>query len=274
MKTKKARATARMNNQDTFRTTIKASGGLSPVQGVAVSNYIYSWWSPISSLSGDNSNPLFNQPEFSLYRNLYDQFRVTGLNVKLTPRLKTAEAGAMVQAEGSGLVTYGRGVVYSVEDRDGKAPASIPSLKRYASSKCQSIYKSLSRTYRPDFRKADVWFDCQDPAGLSETMRATGVAGGITIYAESLPEPKNTIINEPWYDIEVTYYVTFKGKAFVNITLGDKGEVCVQAEYPTGEAIVVAEDNMSPGHEHDGAIDTAGNRIGGPTGPTGPAELV
>lgn len=257
---KKMLRKARMNNNDLCYRTIQASGGLTPVQGVAVSNYVGTWWSPIPSLSSTASNPLFNLPEFTLFRNMYDQFRVNGVTVRLIPRIKTAEAGALVTAEGNGGLTYGKGVLWSVEDRDGVAPLSIASLKRYASVKTQSIYKTFQRSYRVNYRKANVWFDCQDPAGLNDVARSLGITGGITVYAESFPEPKNTIINDPWYDIEVKYYVVFKGKAIPSMTEDASGNVLVAADFPVTETVMYAEENTDK-NPHSGAIDLSGNRI-------------
>jgi len=251
---------ADMNNNDILKRTIQVTGGLTPSQGITVSNYVGTWWSPVPDLSTNNSNPLFNAPEFTLFRNMYDQFRVTGLRLKLIPRIKTAEAGALVTGEGSGDLTYGRGVAYTVEDRDGIAPLSIPSLKRYASVKTHSIFKTISRSYSVNYRKANLWFDCQDPAGIHDVARSLGVAGGITVYAESFPEPKNTIINDPWYDIEVSYYVTFKGRAMPSLKVDDNGTVSVGASFPTTELPVSAETNTDE-NPSVGAIDASGNRI-------------
>lgn len=254
------RKKATMNNNDLCYRTIQASGGLTPTQGVAVSNYVGTWWSPIPSLSSTASNPLFNLPEFTLFRNMYDQFRVNSVSVKLIPRIKTAEAGALVTAEGAGNLTYGKGVLYSVEDRDGPAPFSIASMKRYASIKTQSIFKTFQRSYRVNYRNANVWFDCQDPAGLNDIARSLGITGGISVYADSFPEPKNAIINDPWYDVEVRYSVVFKGKAIPTMTEDASGNVLVSADFPVTEALMYAEDNTDK-NPHSGAIDVSGNRI-------------
>lgn len=245
------------NNVDMHRYNVQLSGSWTPTQGVTVSNFLYTYWSPSPATLTYQSNPIANSPEFALYCNMYDQFKVNGVRVKLIPRVKTLESAALATAEGAGTITMGKGVIYSVEDRDGIAPSNIAALKRYASVKTHSIYKTATRTYWIDKTKSN-WLDCQGLTLLPDIQKAVGYNGGITFYGESLPEVKNTLFNEPWYDLEVTYMCVFRGKATVKITqVGTQvtlNPTVNNRETPVAAATVSELISV-------GAIDPSGNRI-------------
>ena len=254
---------AAMNNNDIHRAVIQVSGTLRPVQGLSVSNYVYAWFSPNPSLSltPSPSIPLFNINEFTLNRNMYDQFRVKGVSVRMVPKYKTLEAAQALAAEGTAL-KMGSGIVYTVEDRDGSAPNSIVALKRYASVKAHSVFKTINRYYGVKYNKSNTWFDCQDPAGMLDVQRSIGLAGGITVYGESLPEYNGTIINDPWYDLEIKYFCEFKGKAQLQLSFdSETGDVVVgkQSAVPLldfSPVTVITDANPSAG-----AIDASGALI-------------
>lgn len=253
------RAPRRMReaNVDLHKYTVALSGSWTPQQGVTVSNFLYTYWSPSPATLTYQSNPIANSPEFALYCNMYDQFKVNGVRLRLIPRIKTLESAALVQAEAAGNITMGKGVIYSVEDRDGIAPSNIAALKRYSSVKTHSIFKPITRTYWID-RTKSMWLDCQGLTLLSDIQKAVGYAGGITVYGESFPEVKNTLFNEPWYDIEIQYFCVFRGKATVKITQSGTqvtlNQTVVNKETPFA-AQTVSEQVSA------GAIDPSGNRI-------------
>jgi len=262
-KAKKAgrKAVKRMNNMDDHRVTIKMAGSLTPIQGLTVSNYLYTYWTPgvFSSIPTGQSQSLSLSSEFTLYRNMYDQWRVNRVTVRIIPRANVVDAVGLIAQNDTGSITQGKGVYYTVEDRDGIAPGYIGSLNKYASVKVSRLTSRLTRSYSPT-NKDNVWYDCQDPAGLDQLQRTTGMRGGITLYAESLPEVSGTLTNSVWADVEVSYDVTFRGKCLVNIISNDDGSVTVapvdDANMETPFSVKIQE-----GNEHFGAVDVSGNMI-------------
>ena len=260
-KAKRARRVrARENNMDDHTVVHKMAGSITPQQGLTVSNYVYTWWSPSAKVqTPPQSNQLLFSSEFGLYRNLYDQYRVNYMTVKVIPRANVVDAILLVQQNDSAQITQGKGVYYSCEDRDGIAPGLVGALNKYASVKCHKLTKSMTRTYKPNNAK-NLWFDCQDPAGLQEPARAGGYLGGITIYGESLPELIGTLANSVWADCEVSYSVTYRGKAMTQLTTNDDGSVTVgQFDPVDAEAPFVVK--TQEGINHQGAVDLSGNII-------------
>jgi len=259
----KRAARARENNMDTRTEVIKVTSSIVPVEGERVSNYVYGYWSPSPQFNAGvvpQSQPLFASKEFTLLRNLYDQFRVNSVTLTIIPRYTMTDSATLV-AIGDGStsqITMGKGVYYTVEDRDTVAPSNIEALKRYASVKQHKITARMSRKY--SVKSGKMLFDCQDPAGLNDIQRAIGLKGGITVYGESFPELRNTTFNGVWADVEVAYNVTFVGKSMVSLTLNDDGSVVVSQPDPlateTLQQYLSNEDNI-----HQGAIDLSGNRI-------------
>lgn len=226
---------ARENNMDTRTEIIKLTGAIVPTQyapggSQRVSNAVYGYWSPSPQFNAGlvpQSMPLFASKEFSLYRNLYDQFRVNSITLTVIPRYTMTDAATLVALTDGTIpqMTMGKGVFYTVEDRDGVAPANIEALKRYASVKQHKINKRMSRKYSVKY--GNTLFDCQDPAGLDDIQRSLGLKGGITVYGESLPELTNATANGVWADVEVVYSVTFVGKAAVGLTANEDGSITV-----------------------------------------------
>jgi len=250
----------RENNMDDHTVVHKVAGSITPLQGLTVSNYVYTYWSPAPNyLTPSQSNPLFSSSEFNLYRNLYDQFRVNRVTVRIIPRANVTDSVGLIVQNDSAALTQGKGVYYTVEDRDGIAPGYIGSMNKYASVKVTKLTSKLTRTYAPTNSK-NLWFDCQDPAGLDQISRSIGMRGGITLYAELLPEVLNTVLNSVWADVEVLYSVTYRGKAMVNLTVNDDGSVTAA---PVDDATMEVPFSVKTqeGNNHLGAIDTSGNVI-------------
>jgi len=168
------------------------------------------------------------------------------------------QTSLIVQNDSAGI-TQGKGVYYTVEDRDGIAPGYIGSLNKYASVKVSRLTSKLTRSYAPTNSK-NLWFDCQDPAGLDQLQRSTGMGGGITLYAESLPEVVNTVLNSVWADVEVLYSVTYRGKAMVNLTVNEDGSVLASPLDDANMEVPFAVKTQE-GNNHQGAVDTSGNII-------------
>lgn len=238
----------------------KVAGSITPLQGLTVSNYVYTYWSPAPNyLSPAQSNPLFSSAEFNLYRNLYDQFRVNRVTIRIIPRANVVDATNLVTQNDSASITQGKGVYYTVEDRDGIAPGYIGSMNKYASVKVTRLTSKLTRTYMPTNAKS-LWFDCQDPAGLDQISRSIGMRGGITLYAESLPEVTNAVLNSVWADVEVLYSVTYRGKAMVNLTVNEDGSVLASPVDETNMEVPFSVKTQE-GNNHLGAVDLSGNII-------------
>jgi len=263
-----AKRRARENNLDKRTEVIKVTGAIVPTQSDPnandrLSNAVYGYWSPSPQFNAGlvpQSMPLFATKEFSLYRNLYDQFRVNSVTLTIIPRYTMTDAATLVAlTDGTTpTLTMGKGVFYTVEDRDGVAPSNIEALKRYASVKQHKVNKRMSRKYSVKY--GNTLFDCQDPAGMNDIQRSLGLKGGITVYGESLPELKDTQKNGVWADVEVSYSVTFVGKAMVGLTANEDGSITVA---PADEANLFPlqqylsnEDNI-----HQGSVDVSGNRI-------------
>ena len=256
-------ARKRAANLDVVKQVIKISGSQSPVQGLAVSNYAYSFFSPTPGPAvGGVSLSLLGSPEYAMFRQMYDQVRVQSVNVKLVPRYNATEATAFTAAIDNATLTAGKQVYYSVIDRDGIAPSSITSLKKYASVRTHSMNKPMSRTYTVKYEGANGWFDCQNPALMDQIQQNLGLWGGITIYGESFLEDFAGLFNGIWADVEVTYNVLFRGKALLSIAVDvDTGNVTL-SQTPTGTLeqvqILVSHDDI----DHAGAVDLSGNPIG------------
>lgn len=255
------RAAKRMNNMDDHTVVHKLAGSITPLQGLTVSNYVYSYWTPgiTSTPAPGQSNPLIGSSEFQLYRNLYDQFRVNRVTVRIIPRANVVDQTSLIAQNDTGSITQGKGVYYTVEDRDGIAPGYIGSMNKYASVKVTRLTSRLTRSYSPSNSKV-TWYDCQDPAGLDQLQRSTGMRGGITIYAESLPEVTNAVLNSVWADVEVLYSVTYRGKAMVNLTVNDDGSVTAAPVDETNLELPFSVKTQE-GNNHFGAVDLSGNKI-------------
>jgi hypothetical protein len=253
---------ANMDNKDDHTVVHKLAGSITPLQGLTVSNYVYTYWSPAPNyLSPSQSNPLFGSAEFNLYRNLYDQFRVNRVTIRIIPRANVVDQTSLIAQNDPGSLTQGKGVYYTVEDRDGIAPGYIGSMNKYASVKVSRLTSKLTRSYSPTNSKS-LWFDCQDPAGLDQLARGTGLRGGITLYAESLPEVTGTVLNSVWADVEVLYSVTYRGKAMVNLQVNEDGSVTAKPVDDTNMEIPFAVKTQE-GNNHAGAVDLSGAIIEG-----------
>lgn len=226
----KKRSQAR-KNMDTFFLRAKTLYNQIPTQGTTVSNYTYGG----TQLLGGN---LTTNAEFNFYRLQYDQFRVNRVRLSCTPKANVLDA-VTAQQDGTYTLT-GDGMIHTCLDRDGLAPSSIANISRYPSYKSFSLLKKWSRMYSVTYPKG-VWLDSQNPTdpqkiGLIESL---GLAGGITFYAENLPEDSGEIFNEPWAEIKMEFDVVFRGKTSGNLafTTTPEGFVTgVSITQPTGEA--------------------------------------
>lgn len=238
-------------NKDVFKTKITINGVLSPSQGVVATNYIQVWVSLLNAQSGVLN--VTQSPEFATWRQIYDRFRVHGVSMTLKPRYKTSEVTAALIAGGSAvpLVTNsGNNMVFSAVDRDGKTPSSIDQLMKYSSHKKASIYTTHRRGYGVKYAK-DIWFDAQNIAANSVLASAVGALGCIGIYAENVPEFTSQVVNPIWYDVEISWNLSFQGKV-MNPTVSNTGAVTL--EQPLAAAYLTASTFAGIGNYSNSAL--------------------
>lgn len=204
MVTKNHKAKAK-KNMDTFFLKTKSLFTVTPTQGLTVSNYIYS----VASMdpTGNNAAYIYNA-EFALYRLQYDKFRVNSITYRCKPKANVFDV-ANAQNDTS-LTLTGDGLIHTCIDRDGPAPSSMAAISRYPSYKSYSLQKPWVRTYSIKY-PTGIWIDCNAPEQFS-MIKELGLSGGVTIYAENLPEDKNEVANEPWAEVTVEFNIVFQGK--------------------------------------------------------------
>jgi len=188
--------------------------------------------------------------------------RVHSVTLKIIPRANMTEQSNLITLNDTAYLTAGKNIFYTVEDRDGIAPASIQTLKKYSSVKEHRNDKKMVRTYRVKYEGQNGWFDCQDTGAMDQIQQNLGLLGGLTVYGESFIERSGQVLNSVWADVEVTYNMTYRGKALVSIAVdADTGKVTL-ADTPsvTLEALQVFTGNDVV--NHFGSVDTSGNQIG------------
>lgn len=214
-------------NMDTYFLRCRTVANVTPVQGVAVHNYVYQVFNmdPINGQIYETS--YLKNAEFKLWSLQYDKFRVNSVTVVVTPKANVLDL-ANAQNDTAYKLT-GDGCVHTVIDRDGKAPSSIAQLARYPSYRKYSVTKKFSRTYAIKY-PTGIWLDCDAPA-LFSMSKELGLTGSITMYAEDLLEDSGEVYNEPWAQIEVFYNIVFQGKTSNSLsavyTEGEITGVCI-----------------------------------------------
>lgn len=194
-------------NMDTFFFKSKVTALLTPLQGVAVANYIYQVFT-LDPTAGSFTGLYMNNAEFNLYRGLYDKFRVNSVKVTFIPKANVLDQAHAQQD--STLNVTGDGNIHHCIDRDGAAPSNIARVSRYPSYRKTSVLKKFSRTYSIKY-PAGVWIDCDFPADFS-LSKELGLTGGVTIYAENILEDNSEIYNEPWASVLIEHNIVFQGK--------------------------------------------------------------
>jgi len=182
--------------------------------------YFFALWNP------NSSSGVASIPEFRMWAGMYDRFRVTGVKIRVTPRIDSINQMA-VTASASNTANDGAGVYYVVKDRDSSAPSSIPQIRRYKNTRVYKETKPCTASYNIKFPKG-FWLDTNaDYAPGSGTqgqtmMNQIGGAGGITVYAENILEKAGQIVNYTWADVEVTWTCAFQCYNPRTITVVDK----------------------------------------------------
>jgi len=247
-------------NLDVYKFQIKQSFTLTPTQGATVSNYFNVMVSPAPGDGiGAQSGALKVSTEFALYRQMFDQFRVLGVTMKVMPKVTVSETAAMTLASGTDM-TVGKCVYYTIIDRDGTVPSSISAINKYSSRKVHKTTSSVTRSYNVNYEGKNTWFDCQNVNDMPDIQKSLGLWGGISVYAESLPEQTGTLFNLPWADVEIVYRLAFRGKSLVGVAVGDDGTVTLkQPDLTILDPVLTF--LSSDSNDHLGAVDNSGNII-------------
>jgi len=209
MVTKQRKGKAK-KNMDTFFFKSKVTALITPVQGVAVSNYIYNCFTLDPTAGGGAFAPpayLYNA-EFNLYRGLYDKFRVNSVKVTFIPKANVLDQST-AQNDGA-LNLTGDGMIHHCVDRDSVAPSNVARISRYPSYRKTSVLKKFSRVYSVKYPMG-IWIDCDAPAQFT-MAKELGLTGGVTIYAENILEDNYEVFNEGWASVLVEHNIVFQGK--------------------------------------------------------------
>lgn len=208
-------------SMDTYPLTCKFTMTSIPTQGATVSNYVYHSF-PLMNPS--STTDVTQNAEFSLFKNIYDQVRINSILIKVTPK---ANVLSQAEAQYDGVMTLtGDGLVHTVVDRNSAGPWNVSALTKYSSYRKFNQKKAFSRSYKVSWPKG-VWLDCKSIYDDQTLLKRLGCFGGLTLYAENLPEDANEVINEPWADIHIYYNVVFRGKTSASLSSTDGGGVKV-----------------------------------------------
>lgn len=206
MVTKQRKAKAK-KNMDTFFFKSKVTAQITPLQGVAVANYIFNAFT-LDPNNNSNTAAYINNAEFNLYRGMYDKFRVNSVKVTFTPKANVLDQN--VAQQDATLNLTGDGMVHHCIDRDGLAPSNVARISRYPSYRKTSVLKKFSRVYSVKY-PTGVWIDCDAPANFTMS-KELGLTGGVTIYAENILEDNYEVWNEAWASVLIEHNIVFQGK--------------------------------------------------------------
>lgn len=208
--------------QDMIVRTFKQSSYMSPYQGATVTNYIKSFFSPFSP-SGNAR--LRDMPEFNLFANMYDRYRIDSVSIRIIPRVNVNTAAVTA----SSSYNNSNAVYYVTMDRDSVAPSSIVQLKRYKSTRVLSQLKGCRTTYSVKWPKG-FWLDTtsdREPTQNNPIANSIGLIGGITVYGENFTERAGSVSNYIWADCEVSYRVAFQTYNPQSLSLDEVGNVSI-----------------------------------------------
>lgn len=211
-------------NMDTFALTCRNTVQLVPVQGATVANYIYNFF-PLLDNGTSYSYGLVKNAEFILYKQMYDQFRVNSITIKVVPKANVLDQ--FYNQADSALTNYGDGLYHTAIDRDTAVPWNITMISRYPSYRKYNVKKSWNRTYKITWPKG-VWLDCQSPFEDLSLLNRLGCNGGIGVYAENFLEDVAELVNEPVANVVVQFNVVFRGKVNAQLNLNEDGTVTIK----------------------------------------------
>lgn len=223
--------------EDIHYQNFKISSKLIPTQAVTQSNYMKYMFSPFSV---EGSFLLRDLAEFRVFTNMYDRYRITGVNVRVIPRITQTTQQVI-----GGNDNDGTGVFYTAIDRDSVCPSSINAMKRYKSCRVHKQTASMTRGYNVKYPK-EFWMDTRLDVNPGESSpfytnaRQIGLTGGITLYGENFTERSGQVLNYVFADVEVTYKCVFQTYNPQGLSLdGETGEVTISAQTDEDDATKV-----------------------------------
>lgn len=218
----KVQAKKRKQNSDTMSLLCKSQFDIVPQQGLNVSNYISQFF---SLLPDADFLSIVDNADFTLYRNLYDRFRVNSMLVQWTPRPNVLD---QVNAQADTVMHLGDNLLHYAADRDGRAPSNIGSMMKYSSYFKIACLKKHSRKYSVSYPRG-IWLDTSAPTDKSQLSKGIGLQGGISVYGENFVEDGGEVWNEPLGTFTVWWRVVFQGKTSGKISYNEETqEVCIK----------------------------------------------
>lgn len=208
---RKGRAVANTNS-NSFKTACKWNAVQTVSSGVTVDNYIYFDTSALVGVAN-----VATTREYSVYSKLFDQFRITGVTMKIVPRATTAD----VVLQASSPVDASNQFVYSAFDVDSSIPSNIQAIQTMRSVRKHSTLKPIVRTFKYKYGD-NSWLDTATDytSGLPlSNWLSKGLYAHFGIYGENLYVNAAT----PWATIEIIYHVVFRGQRLVNVSQTEDG---------------------------------------------------
>lgn len=238
-KARRRRATAkpRQSKASTNRKVdVRVKLKKSIVAGVAGSSIPSAGYYAYAAVSAINTDYLSvtQLTEHQLHAKMYDEYCVKSVSVKYVPSITAGQDGMPMQVNP---------IMYSWIDWDGKTPIStsfdaIEKLNAYDSCRKTSIYKSVTRSFRP--KKTHYLDSNHTYSPAAEATRMDGLDAVIGFYGQNLPVNAGTNLQIGTF--EITYDVAYRGKKPTAFTIDANGSVTVyEAEaYPPLATTVVS----------------------------------
>lgn len=193
-----------------------------PQQGLNTSNYVSQFF---SLLPDADFVSVVNNADFTIYRSLYDRFRVNSMLVQWTPRPNVLD---QFNSQTDDTNNLGDNMLHYVADRDGRGPTNIGSMLKYSSYfKTSCLYKH-SRKYGASYPRG-IWLDTNAPTDKSQLVKGMGLQGGLSVYGENFLEDGGEVWNEPLGTFTIWWRVVFQGKVAGKVTYNSETqEVCIR----------------------------------------------
>lgn len=228
----KQRRRARKQNKDTHFERVTTSFLVTPQQGVTTTNYMYAYVSLLAT--GSTGSSITDNTQFQFLRKMYDRVRVNRVKVSWVPK---ANVLSLDQAQNDALLNAsGDGMIHTAIDRDGSVPVAKSAFLNYPSYKPFSILKKWSRSYATTYPKS-IWLDADDFLSAdTQTNRAIGLYGGVSLYAENILEDSGELINEPLGTMTVEWDCVFQGRSLRSISVDTVNDTVTLSNYVDKEA--------------------------------------
>jgi len=217
----KVQAKKRKQNSDTMSLLCKTQIDIVPQQGLNTSNYVSQFF---SLLPDSDFVSVLNNADFTIYRTLYDRFRVNSMLVQWTPRPNVLDQS---NAQSDSANNLGDNLLHYACDRDGRAPTQVGAMLKYSSYFKSTVLKKHSRKYSASYPRG-IWLDTNSPGDKSQLSKGMGLQGGVSVYGENFLEDGGEIWNEPIGTFTIWWRVVFQGKVAGKVSYNSETqEVCI-----------------------------------------------